>query len=173
MVERRTMSEKENSRIVNIVASPVIYKDEFLFIKRTKKPYVGLYSMIGGEIEFGEDIEEAIVREVMEESGLKVDFVNIRGNVIEHIHTGAEVTDHFVIWICETQARSPDAKTQTAGEVRWFTKGEFRSNKRLFIPSDHEMTEEFFLRGRKRNLPVHKSKVTTDGQTYTLEYFGV
>ncbi|OGD81512.1 hypothetical protein A3A54_02785 [Candidatus Curtissbacteria bacterium RIFCSPLOWO2_01_FULL_39_62] len=173
MSERNPVKEEETLQIENVAASPVIYGDKLLFIKRTKPPYEGFWSMIGGKIEFGEDIEDAIVRETLEETGLNVKFVSIKGVVVEHLQTDGKITNHFVIWVCETTAETDHAKTQTEGEVRWFTKGEMRQNRDLFIPSDYKMTEEFFLRGRKRSLPVYKSKVTTDRQTYTLEYFGV
>jgi len=159
-------------KIVNIVASPIIHKNKFLFIKRVKPPYRGLWSMIGGKLEFGEDLQEAMLREVQEETGMRVKFVAIRGIVIEHLRVKKKISKHFIIWICETRAIHDMAVEQDEGEVKWFTKAEMRKNKKLFLPSDFQMTEDFFLR-KKKNLPVHKSKMVARGQTYELEYFGV
>lgn len=45
-------------------------KDKLLFCKRTKDPYKGLYNIVGGKIEKGEDGFSAAYRELEEETGI-------------------------------------------------------------------------------------------------------
>lgn len=45
-------------------------KDKILFCKRTKNPYMGLYNLVGGKIEQGEDGFKAAYRELREETGI-------------------------------------------------------------------------------------------------------
>ena len=45
-------------------------KDSVLFCKRKKEPYVGLFNFVGGKVEKGEPLEEAVYRELFEETGI-------------------------------------------------------------------------------------------------------
>ena len=53
---------------VIVVISPD--KSQMLMCKRVKDPYKGLYNMVGGKIEQGEDGYDAAYRELFEESGI-------------------------------------------------------------------------------------------------------
>lgn len=48
---------------------------KILFCKRTKNPYKGLYNLVGGKIETGEDGFEAAYRELSEETGIASDQI--------------------------------------------------------------------------------------------------
>lgn len=158
-------------KIYNAAVSPVIYKDKFLLIKRVKPPYTGYWSLIGGKIEFGEHIDETIVREVWEETGMKVKFIAVRGVVIEHLKIKSKISDHFILWVCETVAKHSKAKEQNEGEVKWFSKEDLRKSKKTIVPSDYQMIRIFFLSSKKKS-QVHKSHMSAKGSTYELDYFG-
>lgn len=54
--------------------------EHILMCKRRKEPYLGLYNLVGGKIEPGEDHLEAAYRELKEESGVgreSVDLVHL------------------------------------------------------------------------------------------------
>ena len=72
--------------------------DKYLLIKRAANPDKGLWSVPGGLVEIGEKIEEAAVREALEETCLNVELIKRLGVVdkIEHDEKG-EVYYHFVI----------------------------------------------------------------------------
>ena len=160
-----------NLSIKNIAVSPVIYKNKFLLIKRTKWPYKNLWSLPGGKIEIGEHPEETIIREIKEETTLDVKFVAVRGIVSELLKDKKGIDGHFIIWVCETKSKSDKATETNEGEPKWFTKDELLQNKSKIIPSDFEMIKTFFLNGKK-SLKIHKSHMLKNGKTYTLEYFG-
>lgn len=51
--------------------------DKILFCKRTKDPYKGLYNLVGGKIEKGEDGFAAAYRELKEETGIDATDINL------------------------------------------------------------------------------------------------
>ncbi len=162
---------KKKYQIVNVVTTPVIYKDKFLLIKRTKPPYKNLWSMVGGKLEVGEHIEESIVREVKEETTLTVKFIALRGIVSEILYELGKVNSHFLMWVCETEAVNGKAKEQYEGKVKWFTREDLIQNKSKIIPSDYAMINQFFIK-KRQSLSLHKAHMHFDRKTYLLEYFG-
>lgn len=50
----------------------VFYRDKVLLIRRKNPPFQGEYALPGGFVDPNEPVEEACVREVMEETGLAI-----------------------------------------------------------------------------------------------------
>ena len=60
------------------------YSDEkILLIKRNTKPFKGYWALPGGRMDPGEEIEQTVVREVKEETGLDVSIVSAVGDYVE------------------------------------------------------------------------------------------
>lgn len=68
-----TKMSKEN-KIVVVVKGVILHEGRILIVKRAADDEVGrdTWETVGGKIEFGEDLETALTREVEEETGLKV-----------------------------------------------------------------------------------------------------
>lgn len=54
------------------VGALILRGDEILLVERAREPLKGYWSLPGGVVEVGEELEEAIRREVLEETGLEV-----------------------------------------------------------------------------------------------------
>ena len=68
----RDMTVPCGEGIINIRAGAIIMKDgKFLMVGNERADY--LYS-VGGRIQFGETAEEAVIREVMEETGVRMEI---------------------------------------------------------------------------------------------------
>ena len=52
-------------------------KNKMLFCKRTKDPYQGLYNLVGGKIETGEDGFACAYRELYEETGIRAQDIKL------------------------------------------------------------------------------------------------
>ena len=80
------------------VGAVVIEGDRVLLIKRGHAPLKGQWSLPGGGVEIGETLEQAIAREVLEETGLTID-VGPMVEVLDRISRDADgrVEHHFVL----------------------------------------------------------------------------
>ncbi|HDN83322.1 MAG TPA: NUDIX hydrolase [Candidatus Altiarchaeales archaeon] len=72
-----TQSEKKFPRVT---VDAVIIKDKkIVLIRRKNEPFKDFWALPGGFVEYGETVEQAILREVKEETGLDVKIVEIIG----------------------------------------------------------------------------------------------
>ncbi|HIH00691.1 TPA: NUDIX domain-containing protein [Thermoplasmata archaeon] len=74
-------SQLENSwRKPSVTADGIVVKGgKLLVIRRGKDPFKGDYALPGGFVEYGEKMEECVVREVKEETGLATQVVDLVG----------------------------------------------------------------------------------------------
>ena len=61
------------------VSAAIFRDDSILLVRRARSPGKGLYSLPGGRVEFGESLHTALHREVDEETGLKIEIVDLAG----------------------------------------------------------------------------------------------
>jgi len=57
----------------------VIRNGKILLIRRKNEPFKGRWALPGGFVEYGETVEEAVMREVAEETGLATEIDGIAG----------------------------------------------------------------------------------------------
>ena len=106
----------------------VIERNHVLLVRRGRAPLAGEWSLPGGRLELGESIEQAIVREVQEETGLEVQPLQLLG-VYDLIDRDADnaVRYHYVLvdWICRPVAGAMCAGDDAA-DVCWAERGDLR-----------------------------------------------
>ena len=80
------------------VGAVVLDEDRVLLIKRGNPPLKGQWSLPGGGVEVGETLEQAIAREVLEETGMAIEVGPIV-EVLDRISRDADgrVEHHFVL----------------------------------------------------------------------------
>lgn len=105
-----------NNRGVSVDAL-IIRNGNILLIKRGVEPDKGKWATPGGYIGWDESGEEALIREVKEETGLtvkKTRFINVYSS--PHRHPKQVIT---LAYIVETEGEP--VKGDDADEVRWFS----------------------------------------------------
>ena len=64
----------------SVTADGIVIKgSEIALIRRGKEPFEGSYALPGGFLDYGETLEECVIREVQEETGLKARIVELVG----------------------------------------------------------------------------------------------
>lgn len=68
----------EDVRRPVVAAGAVVWQgDEVLLIRRGKAPRLGEWSIPGGRVEWGETIEDAVHREILEETGCRIEILGL------------------------------------------------------------------------------------------------
>jgi 8-oxo-dGTP diphosphatase len=94
----REMSRTYPTRPYLAVSAAIFRDGRVLIVRRARPPAQGIYTLPGGGVELGETLEEAVVREVREETALEVRPIALAGyrQAIARDATGG-IERHFVI----------------------------------------------------------------------------
>ena len=103
--------EYPDGPIVAVAAVVFDPKNRVLLVRRGKDPGKGAWGIPGGAVELGEDLEAALRRELMEETGIEVDPLEII-TVFDSVSrdNGGRIRYHYVI--VEYLCRADDQKDQ-------------------------------------------------------------
>ena len=103
------------------VGAVLICDGKILLEKRKYEPGKGKWSIPGGLVELGENVEQSVIREVKEETGLEVEkpeHIDVVDNVVRD--ENGEVKYHFVIidYFVKLKGGTLEARSD-AEELRW------------------------------------------------------
>jgi ADP-ribose pyrophosphatase YjhB (NUDIX family) len=80
------------------VSAAILRDDKVLIVRRARRPALGVYTLPGGVVEAGETLEEAVKREVREETALDIAPVTLAGHREVIVRDAQGRTErHFVI----------------------------------------------------------------------------
>lgn len=98
----------------------IVDRGRVLLVRRGTEPAKGMWSIPGGLIETGEMLQQAVVREVREETGLAVEPVALIELLDRIIREGDRVRYHYVIadYLCRVTGGTLGAASD-ADEARW------------------------------------------------------
>lgn len=106
------------ARIPCVGAIALDFRGRLLLIRRANEPARGLWSLPGGRVESGESHEEAVVREVREETGLTAVVVREVGTV----ERGAPGGGVYVIRDFLVEVRGDPVAGDDAREAAWVSR---------------------------------------------------
>ena len=106
-------------KIPSITTDGIILKDkQILLIKRKNEPFKGKWALPGGFVGYGEKTEDAVIREVSEETGVKTKIRTLAGVYSDPNRDprGHIITIIYVLDIVEGNVKAGD----DASDVKFF-----------------------------------------------------
>ncbi|MCR4714085.1 MAG: NUDIX domain-containing protein, partial [Treponemataceae bacterium] len=103
-----------------------------------KKYFPGLWEVIGGNLEFGEDFEDCVIREVKEE-------INCSIKRLEHLRSRAMYLNnlmHITVAYYGEIEDEPDFNKDEISEMKWISKEELENFE--FCPGDVDLLKMGF-----------------------------
>jgi ADP-ribose pyrophosphatase YjhB (NUDIX family) len=98
-----------------------------VLIKRGQPPLQGEWSLPGGAVELGETLEDAVAREVLEETGLPIEVGPVV-EVLDRVHRTSDgrIEYHYVIvdYLCRSSSDRPLVAGSDALDARWVSASE-------------------------------------------------
>jgi 8-oxo-dGTP diphosphatase len=116
----------------------IILNDEgkILLVKRSQKlkTYPGFWGLVGGWVEWGETVEEALKREAKEEIGVEIEVVRFTGRYYDSKGRHPAKSSICLPHMSRIKSGIPKAGEECA-EVRWFSAEEIR---KIELAYDHK-----------------------------------
>jgi 8-oxo-dGTP diphosphatase len=103
------------------VSGAIFREGEVLLVRRGRAPSEGLWSLPGGHIEAGETAAQALVRELMEETGItaRVDDVADVVNVIRRDDDGVVIFHRVIVVFCGMWLGGEPVAADDVSAVQW------------------------------------------------------
>lgn len=114
------------------VGAVVVDQGRVLLVRRGREPLRGHWSLPGGLLELGESLTAGVTREVLEETGLIVEPIELI-ELLDRIHReGERVRYHYVLadYLCFVKGGELKAGSD-ADAVRWTERAEWNSHSAL------------------------------------------
>jgi len=98
--------------------------DKVLLIRRSRDPGKGKWAIPGGRLRFGEKVKDAAIREIEEETGLKIEITKLIDVVdVFTRDSKGKLKEHFVIVDFEGRVIGGELRASSdALEARWVNK---------------------------------------------------
>lgn len=98
------------------------YQDQYLLLKRNKQPNQGKFVPVGGKIDPFETPQDAVIREVFEETGLKIQAAKFCGILTET----SPVDYNWVSFIYTAEIPYSEPNACDEGELHWISATQLR-----------------------------------------------
>jgi 8-oxo-dGTP diphosphatase len=116
------IGEADGKKFMIAVDAVITVQGKVVLIRRVKEPFAGEWVLPGGRVDINETLEEAVKREVLEETGITIQVKKLVGvyDALDRDPRGRVVS---VCYLCDGDALA-DSETSEAAEIRLFNPGE-------------------------------------------------
>ncbi|TXT54938.1 MAG: Bifunctional NMN adenylyltransferase/Nudix hydrolase [Candidatus Thorarchaeota archaeon] len=117
------------------VDTVILDQDRIVLVKRKNEPYKGMWVFPGGFVDYGETVEKAALREVIEETGMKVELLDILG-VYSDPERDPRKHIQSTVFIARPLEGEPTGGDDAAG-AKWFDLDEVHNT--ITLAFDHDL----------------------------------
>ncbi len=122
--------------MTDVVAALIWDENKFMICKRPANKARGLlWEFVGGKVEEGESMQEALARECMEELGVRVEAGEIFASVV---HEYPDLTVRLTLFNAVIKEGTPKLLEHT--DIRWITVSQIRDY--AFCPADEVILQK-------------------------------
>lgn len=121
------------------VGAVSVREGDILLVKRGGQPGQGKWAVPGGRVESGERLREAVVREVYEETGLRISVGAVAWQGEVHARTRTDAFHYVIIDFLATVTGGALRAGGDAADARWVTLEEARSLD--LVPSMYDLLD--------------------------------
>lgn len=131
-------------KIVVALKGVIVYEGKVLIVQRSKDDDIGggTWECVGGKIEFGEDLETALLREIKEEVGLSVTIEKILYATTFKTDPTRQVV--ILTYLCSSNSNEATLSKEHSN-YKWATKDQLKLLLSPEIISDFEKNNVFSL----------------------------
>ncbi len=156
---------------IPIVIACLTCGNEILLLKRNKDPFIDQWSLPGGKIDSGEHTDQAVKREIKEETGIDLLCPVYQGLVSELIFDGADhniLLYHHLVHVFAASVERKDYYTCPEGELAWFAFDRLKLIKDEMVITDFYIIDEMLL---KKHPGLYNSLVYYRSKRYDIQQF--
>lgn len=128
-------------QMVGCAFLPIDIKNKKILISKrsmNKKYFPGFWEIIGGNLEYGEDFKDCVIREVKEEICCSIKNLKHLHSRVMYLNDKLYITVAYIGEITE----SPEFNSDEISEIKWISEEEL--NKFEFCPGDAELLKMGF-----------------------------
>ncbi len=107
-------------------------------------------------------------RKILEETGIPSTFQEHLGVVSEHLVENGQITNHFLLHVCELYPQTMEIRQEDIDRVKWFELEKLDESRDQIIPSDIPMIERLVKSVDKTQFNCVIEKI---GNTHVLRKF--
>ncbi|MBR9675756.1 NUDIX hydrolase [Candidatus Woesearchaeota archaeon] len=151
-----------------VVVSALINEDEILLLKREKPPYKGYWCLPGGKVEFGEHLSDAAKREILEETGITCEFLELNGIYTEVMWENNEKIATFILFMTTLKPTHLNHVQSEEGELKWYKLEELEAMKDEMIENDYMAIKKFVI---EKEGFYYETEMRKEGEKYFMTKF--
>lgn len=151
-----------------VVMGAIVKNESILLIKRDKPPFKDMWCLPGGKIEFGEHPDEALQRELREETSTvirKYKPIAVLSELV--LNSELELVDHFIIFFYIVTDFSFERQMT---QCKWFKIADLDEG--LMPPSDYRLIRRYLCENKiAGHLQIYKSIIVEKNNEYEMIKF--